>query len=134
MQSDNNSRPCFTGFRLAFLVALIFAVVYVIAALFQDNGLRRVDGLELILRVQRWKDAGSPQGDGLTRFMAPRDSSIVESNRSFVIDGTNYSTLFARTNVKHHVNGALFVTTNEVLIFLYPSGEHTLLSDKRLPR
>jgi hypothetical protein len=57
----------------------------------------------------------------------------VASNRVFSINGTNYTTLFARTKLMQNREGTLFVTTNDVLIFLHPSGEHELLTDGLLP-
>lgn len=102
----------FVALLVAALVALIWLRVTV------NRSLDRADAFEITQRLKRWVEAGEPQGDKLAEFMQGRRSDVVVSNRVFSIDGTNFTTQFAVTKPKSGRAGTLFVTTNEVLIWL----------------
>jgi len=91
------------------------------------HSLDRFDGVGLTETVQRWVEAGKPNGEKLTEFMRGR-SDFVVSNRVFGIGGTNYATLFAVTKPRSHRDATLFVTTNKVLIWLDSSGNAKIFS------
>jgi len=72
--------------------------------------------------LQRWVEAGKPEGENLTKFMQGRRSGLIVSNQTFEIGATNHFTQFAVIGVRTHGNATLFVTTNQVLIWLNRSG------------
>ena len=86
------------------------------------EGLQRADCIELTEALRRWAEAGSPQGQHLREFMAGRRPDLIFSNRSFTIQGTNFVSQFAVTKPKSKREGTLFITTNELLIWLNESG------------
>ena len=113
------------------LVALVLCAVlvgFVWLRVKVRQSLDRADGFELTQQLKRWVEAGSPQGDKLTEFMQGRRSDVVLTNRLFNIGGTNYATHFAVTKPKSGSAGTLFVTSNEVLIWLDSSGRTEIFS------
>jgi hypothetical protein len=95
----------------------------------KDQSLDRVDGVGLTQLVQRWIEAGKPEGEKLTEFMQARiGDPIVVSNRAFEIGGTNYVTQFAAVKLRSNRDATLFVTTNKVLIWLHASGRVEIYS------
>lgn len=100
---------------------------YVWARIFVTRSLHQADIIELTQTLKRWVEAGRPEGEALTEFMRGRRRDLVVSNRSFTIGGTNYLTLLAVTQPKSQRPGTLFVTTNEVLIWLAPDGQSQLV-------
>jgi hypothetical protein len=100
---------------------------YVWARIYVTRSLHRSDIIELTQTFKRWVEAGQPEGATLTEFMRGRRQDLVVSNRSFTIEGTNYLTQFAVTQPKSQRPGTLFVTTNEVLIWLAPNGQSELV-------
>jgi hypothetical protein len=124
-------------FSLLRIFLLVFAITVpplLYGASQYAKNLRRYDGQFIRWSVKLWKDAGNPDGEALTQFAAKQGTGTVASNRVFSINGTNYTTLFARTNLYWHREiGTLFVTADDVLIFLHPSGDYELLADGLLP-
>jgi hypothetical protein len=90
------------------------------------QSLNRADEFELSSGLERWIEAGSPQGESLSEFMRGRRRDFVFTNRVFNIFGTNCSTIFALTNSKSGHVGTLFITTNKDLIWLDLSEVATL--------
>lgn len=103
---------------------------YVWARINVTRSLHRADIFELTQTFKRWVEAGRPEGDALTEFMRGRRQDLVVSNRSFTIEGTNYLAQFAVTQPKSQRPGTLFVTTNEVLIWLDRNGRSELVLRK----
>lgn len=101
--------------------------LYVWARIYVTRSLHQADIIELTLTLKRWVEAGQPEGEALAEFMRGRRQDLVVSNRSFMIEGTNYLTQFAVTQPKSRRPGTLFVTTNEVLIWLAPNGQSKLV-------
>jgi hypothetical protein len=112
---------------ISFVVLLV--VLFIMLRSAKNHSLDRVDGVGLTETVQRWVEAGKPEGDKLSEFMQDRNDFVV-SNRVFDIGGTNYTTLFAVTNPRSHRDATLFVTTNKVLIWLESSGNVGIFSMK----
>jgi len=117
-------------------VALIFCLAvgyYAWARIFVTRRLEHADGVELTQTLKRWVEAGRPEGQTLTEFMRGRRPDLVVSNRLFVIGQTNLVTQFALTN-PYGRTGTLFVTSNEVLIWMDPSGKTELVSRNTNPQ
>jgi hypothetical protein len=113
------------------LVALVLCAALVGFVWLRINvrhSLDRADGFELTQRLKRWVEAGKPEGEKLAEFMQGRRADVVATNRVFSIGGTNFVTQFAATKPKSGRAGTLFVTTNEVLIWLDSSGRTELFS------
>lgn len=107
---------------IVFLIVALSACVLV-GALFAfssiiENSLHNADRVELTEHFRRWVEAGSPQGEDLINFLRGRRRDLVVSNCLFAINGTNYFTQFAVTDLHSHRAGLLFVTTNGLLIFM----------------
>ena len=99
-----------------------------------NHSLDRADGFELTQRLKRWVESGKPEEKRLYEFMQGRRADIVATNRVFSIGGTNFVTQFAVTKPKSGRTGILFVTTNEVLIWLDSLGRAQLFSIGPPPR
>lgn len=129
MSDPDESRGGWLWSFVCFVVILIACAgvgYYLWARIYVTRSLHRADGIELTQTLKRWVEAGRPEGETLTEFMRGRRQDLVVSNRSFTIGGTNYGTQFAVTKPKSQRPGTLFVTTNEVLIWLAPTGQAEL--------
>lgn len=109
-------------------VALVVAL-FIMFRTAKNHSLDRFDGVGLTQTVQRWVEAGKPEGKKLAEFMQGR-SDFVVSNQVLSIGGTNYATQFAVTKPRSHRDATLFVTTNKVLIWLDTSGDVEIFSMK----
>lgn len=130
--SESNESPLAWLWRILaglLAVALCTAVVGFFWIRFNVNhSLNRADGFELTQSLKRWIEAGKPEGEKLTEFMRGRRADLVVSNRVFGIGGTNYVTQFAVTKPKSQKAATIFVTTNEVLIWLDSSDNVEIFS------
>jgi hypothetical protein len=119
------------GFSNLIVVAVVLCAALVGFVWLRVNvrhSLDRADGFELTQLLKRWAEAGKPQGDKLAEFMQGGRPDVVATNRVLTIGGTNFATQFAVTKPKSGRAETLFVTTNEVLIWLDSSGRTEIFS------
>lgn len=109
------------------LILCAVAGYFIWASIFITQSLHRADIVELTQTLKRWIEAGRPEGKALSDFMHGRRPDLVVSNRLVTIEGTNFATQFALTTPKSQRPGTLFVTTNEVLIWVRSTGEAELV-------
>ena len=129
MSEPNESPSAWLWIIAPGLIAVVLLVLlFVMFRTAKNHSLDRFDGFGLTQIRQRWVEAGKPEGDKLTEFMQGRHADLVVSNRVFGIGGTNYVTQFAVTKPKSQRAATLFVTTNEVLIWLDSSGNVEIFS------
>lgn len=100
---------------------------YIWAGISITRSLHRADIFELTGILRAWVKAGQPEGEALMEFLRGCREDIIVSNRLFTIEGINHVTQFAVTRPKSRRSGTLFITTNEVLIWLAPNGQSKLV-------
>lgn len=93
--------------------ALVLTVLYFLGASAGKQQLR-ISRIELINVFRVWTGDGRPEGNLLLEFMRnfPPDR-VTLSNRSIVVGGSNFVTIFATSRLQ---SGTLFITTNGVLL------------------
>lgn len=58
----------------------------------------RAEAVQLYALLDRWLEAGQPEGVALTEFMQGRRPDLIVTNRTLEIDRKTYVTYFALTN------------------------------------
>lgn len=106
-----------------------------------DKGKKEAKYIFMCNDVQAWKDAGSPRGEDLEKWLKTRGGfsigenhypMYVASNLVFKIRGTNVTTLFATTPTSA-ADYVTFITEDCLLIELWPSGNVRVIKDSRHP-
>lgn len=122
-ETNDNPRSGFLNLSCALAVVLLSALlIFVWFRISYGNSLDRADRMKLRHHLKQWVEAGSPQGTELAEFMRKTTSDIVVTNRVFAMIETNYIAQFALVKPNRWRAGTLFVTTNEVLIWVGQSG------------
>jgi len=80
------------------------------------------DKTNLSYSYDRWAEAGRPLGADISNFMRGRDAYLTLTNRTIMIESSNYFTLFALKELGSGYQGTLYVTTNRELIWVDSSG------------
>jgi hypothetical protein len=128
------------------VAALLFVVVRFVSPWIKEGTLRyregivpavsneliyRVEARELPLLVDRWMEAGKPEGEALKEFMRGMRADLLETNRIIGVQGQMFSTKFALTNPNEILEvESFFITTNKVLIQIDKDGKAKLASEK----
>jgi hypothetical protein len=103
------------------LCVLVGTLLYVRKLVIQS--VYRAEAIQLPLLVDRWIEAGRPEGDVLKEFMRGRRDDIVVTNRILKIGGSNYLTRFSLTNPNINAGvSAFLITTNGILIMIDKNG------------
>jgi hypothetical protein len=103
------------------LCALVGALLYLRQLVIQS--VFRAEAIQLPLLLDRWIEAGRPEGDELKEFMRGRREDIVVTNRLVNVGGSNYSTRFSLTNPNSNAGVSEFlITTNGILIMINKNG------------
>ena len=106
-----------------------------------DEGKKRAKYMFMYYDVQAWKEAGSPRGEDLEKWLKAiggftHDGKsypiYVASNLVFKIRGTNVTTLFATTPTSA-ADYVTFITEDCLLIELWPSGNVRVIKDSQRP-
>ena len=127
--------------RWRFILGFAVWVTFVLAALlFVANrfvspwikeGIYRVEARELPLLVDRWIEAGKPEGEALKEFMRNRRAVLLETDQLIEIEGQVYRTKFALTDPNEILEvQSFFITTNKVLIQIDKDGRAKLATEK----
>ena len=101
------------------IIILILIVSFLIYVKSWSNTFTRVSELDMLSYLYLWSKEGRPEGKKLDEFMLEGRFNIVQTNREFVIDGTNITSKFA---CLRRPGKTLFATTN-ILIWVSPSGK-----------
>jgi hypothetical protein len=92
----------------------------------------RAEARELPLLVDRWMEAGKPEGEALKEFMTGRREDLLETNQLIEIQGQFYRTKFTLTNPNEILGvQSFFITTNQVLIEVDKDGKAKLVTSER---
>jgi hypothetical protein len=112
-----------------FLVGGFLLLKYLIG-----GSLYRAEAIELYALLDRWSEAGNPEGDTLTAFMRGRRQDLIATNGTVMIDEKTYFTRFALTKPNPNAGVAAFlITTNRQLIAIDKKGRARLASPADRP-
>ncbi|NCC60919.1 MAG: hypothetical protein EOM12_08245 [Verrucomicrobiae bacterium] len=106
-------------FIIIFITSFNLIVPFLAQSELRNNTLTIRSKLNMLLYLDRWSEEGKPEGKKLDEFMREGRFNIVQTNREFVIDGTNVISKFASLR---DPGKTLFATTN-ILFWVSLSGE-----------
>lgn len=106
-------------FLVIFITSLNLILYFLVQLELRNNTLTQRSKLNMLLYLDRWSEEGKPEGKKLDEFMREGRFNIVQTNREFVIDGTNVISKFASLRDSRKT---LFATTN-ILFWASPSGK-----------
>jgi hypothetical protein len=111
------------------LVAGLLLLGYLIG-----GSMYRAEAMQLFALLDRWSEAGKPEGAALSEFMRGRRQDLIATNQTVRIDAKMYVTQFALTNPNGTAGVAAFlITTNRQLIAIEKDGSARLASLKDRP-
>lgn len=106
-------------FLVIFITSLNLILYFLVQLELRNNTLTQRSKLNMLLYLDRWSEEGKPEGKKLDEFMREGRFNIVQTNREFVIDGTNVISKFSSLRDSRKT---LFATTN-ILFWASPSGK-----------
>ena len=128
MNFDVSHRRSIDGVIAAVSVLVLSIVVMLVWWVVKNAnaGLDDADRIDLTEIVRQWREAGKPTGEKLDAFMRGRRENLIPVNRKITVEGTQYGAQFAITKAKSHRKGILYITSDQVLIWVASSGQAKL--------
>ena len=102
-----------------FIFIVILTLSYLLYVKEWDNTFMSVSKIDMCNFLYRWSKEGKPEGKKLEELLIDFNSNVIQTNREFIINDTNFTSIFAYLR---YPKKTLFATTN-MLIFVNPSGK-----------
>ena len=114
---------------VTFVVAALLFVAIRFVSPWIKEGIYQIEARELPLLVDRWTEAGKPEGEALKEFMRNRRAVLLETDQPIEIEGQVYRTKFALTDPNEILEvQSFFITTSKVLIQIDKDGNAKLVT------